>query len=97
MVWREVEGSLKQREMGFNLSFREIPWQLWDGWMGIVGHGESRPVAREPPGKTGLCPWGWGSRHRCLSGDLAGPSESLDGAEGAGNVRISRELWMGCV
>lgn len=55
------EGSLKQREMGFDLSFRKIPWQLWDGWMDgwAVWDGENEPVAREPPGKTGLCPWGW--------------------------------------
>lgn len=52
------ERSVKQREMGLGLSFRKIPWQLWvDGW--AEWDGENEPVAREPPGKTGLCPWGW--------------------------------------
>lgn len=63
-----------------------------DGW--AVWDGESRPVAREPPGKTGLCPWGWGSRHRRVSGTWQDSLRVQMAPEGVGSVRISLGLWM---
>lgn len=33
---------------------------------------EDRPVARELSGKSRRCPWGWGSRHKCLRGTACG-------------------------
>lgn len=55
----QVPADLKQWEMRSDLSFRKITWAAVGRTDGQCRMGKKiRLMAGEPPGSTGLCPWG---------------------------------------